>query len=188
MEDNLDQNPQAARITALTNHFISKYKGRKRKDTAFQILIYIPAVIVIAILIAILVQVVVRGAPAINFDFLTKQQKPFGETGGGVVQAIVGTFLVILVATIIAFPLGLGTSLYLYEHKGTRKASMLLNAVDTLQGVPSIVVGVVIYSWVVAPMKTFSALGRRNRAFSGNAATCDKHDEGIARHGAGIVP
>ena len=138
--------------------FVSQYKGRKRKDIFFKIAVFVPAGIVVALLFLILAQVVVNGGAALNLDFFFQQQKPFGEVGGGIVQAIVGTLMVLVIAIVIALPLSLASGLYLYEHKGSKRADVLLNVVNTLQGIPSIVIGVVIYSWVVVPMKTFSAL------------------------------
>jgi phosphate transport system permease protein len=139
------------------NVFTGQYKSRKRKDIFFKVLVLIPSGIVVALLVLIMAQVVVNGAKALNLDFFFQQQKPFGEVGGGIVQAIVGTFMVLAIAIVIALPFALLSSLYLYEHNGSRRANGLLNVVNTLQGIPSIVIGVVIYSWVVVPQKTFSA-------------------------------
>ncbi len=139
------------------NVFTGEYKRRKRKDLVFRAAILVPTGIVISLLILILAQVVVNGSKALNLDFFFQQQKPFGEVGGGVVQAIVGTIMVLVVAIIIALPFSLLAALYLYEHKGSKKANALLDVVSTLQGIPSIVIGVVIYTWVVVPLKTFSA-------------------------------
>ncbi|SLM17495.1 Phosphate transport system permease protein [uncultured spirochete] len=140
------------------NVFAGQYRGRKRKDIFFRIAVMVPAGIVIALLFLILAQVVVNGAKSLNFDFFFQQQKPFGEIGGGIVQAIVGTLMLLATAIVIALPFSLLAALYLYEHKGSKRANGLLSVVNTLQGIPSIVIGVVIYSWVVVPMKTFSAL------------------------------
>jgi len=139
------------------NGFAGEYKRRKRRDIGFRIAVLVPAGVVVALLLLILAQVVVNGGRALNLDFFFQQQKPFGEVGGGIVQAIVGTLMVLVVAIVIALPLSLLTALYLYEHKGSKRADALLNVVNTLQGIPSIVIGVVIYTWVVVPLKTFSA-------------------------------
>ncbi len=141
-----------------TDLFVSRYVRRKRKDALFRAIIFAPAALVTAILIFIVTQVVIKGATALNLDFFFQVQRPFGEVGGGVAQAIVGSLMVLAIATVLALPLALLASLYLYEKKGKRSADILSGAVNTLQGLPSIVIGVVIYSWVVVPMKTFSAL------------------------------
>lgn len=139
------------------NVFAGDYKRRKRRDIGFRVAVLVPAGVVVALLLLILAQVVVNGGRALNLDFFFQQQKPFGEVGGGIVQAIVGTLMVLVVAIVIALPISLLTALYLYEHKGSKRANALLNVVNTLQGIPSIVIGVVIYTWVVVPLKTFSA-------------------------------
>lgn len=141
-----------------TNGFVSRYAGRKKRDALFRVAVVVPAAIVVGILILIIAQVLIKGAAAMNLSFFFQQQKPFGEVGGGISQAIVGTLMVLAIAILIALPLSLLASLYLYERKGSRAAELLFGAVNTLQGIPSIVIGVVIYSWIVVPMKTFSAL------------------------------
>jgi len=138
--------------------FVSRYARRKRNDALFRVAVFVPAALVVGILTLIIAQVVVHGAAAMNVSFFFQQQKPFGEAGGGIAQAIVGTLMVLLIATAIALPLSLLASLYLYEKRGRRGAGLLSGSVNTLQGIPSIVIGVVVYSWVVVPMKTFSAL------------------------------
>jgi len=139
------------------NVFAGDYKRRKKRDIGFRVAVLVPAGVVVVLLLLILAQVVVNGGRALNLDFFFQQQKPFGEVGGGIVQAIVGTLMVLVVAIVIALPISLLTALYLYEHKGSKRANALLNVVNTLQGIPSIVIGVVIYTWVVVPLKTFSA-------------------------------
>lgn len=140
------------------NQFSNRYAQRKRRDVLFRASVFIPAGIVVGILALIVLQVVVNGTKALNFQFFFQQQKPFGEVGGGISQAIIGTLLVLAIAIVVALPISLCASLYLYEKKNTKSAALLANAVNTLQGIPSIVIGVVIYSWIVVPMKTFSAL------------------------------
>lgn len=138
--------------------FVSRYAGRRRRDSLFRVAVIAPAAFVVGVLALIIAQVIVKGAAALNLSFFFQVQRPFGEAGGGVAQAIAGTALVLAMATALALPLALLASLYLYEKKGARGAGLLSGAVNTLQGIPSIVIGVVIYSWVVVPMKTFSAL------------------------------
>jgi len=140
------------------NKFSNRRAQRKRQDALFRVAVFIPAGIVVGILALIVLQVVVNGINALNFQFFFQQQKPFGEVGGGISQAILGTLLVLAIAIVVALPISLSASLYLYEKRNTRSAALLESAVNTLQGIPSIVIGVVIYSWVVVPMKTFSAL------------------------------
>lgn len=99
-----------------------------------------------------------KGMAAIDWQFLTHLPRPVGEEGGGVVNAIVGSAILIFCATLMAVPLGVGAGLYLSEAKEGKLSYWTRVAVDILQGSPSIVMGVVVYLWVVKPMQSFSAL------------------------------
>lgn len=114
-------------------------------------------------LIAILFYVIREGASRINWHFLVNIPKPVGEAGGGIANAIVGSLLIVIIAAVIAIPFGIMAGIYLSENKKSRLAYWSGLAVDILQGVPSIVVGIVIYFWVVKPIGGFSA-------FSGSLA------------------
>ena len=81
-----------------------------------------------------------------------------GEPGGGVSNALVGSILILLVSCIIAIPIGIVIGIYLSEEKKSRLRYYCRLAVDVLQGIPSIVIGIIIYEWVVRPMGRFSAL------------------------------
>ncbi|MGZ4025532.1 MAG: phosphate ABC transporter permease PstA [Flavisolibacter sp.] len=114
-------------------------------------------------LIAILFYVIREGASRINWHFLVNIPKPVGEAGGGIANAIVGSLMIVIIAAFIAIPFGIMAGIYLSENKKSRLAYWSGLAVDILQGVPSIVVGIVIYFWVVKPIGGFSA-------FSGSLA------------------
>ena len=81
-----------------------------------------------------------------------------GEAGGGIANAMVGSLLIVFVAALIAVPFGILGGIYLSEHKNSRLAGWSRLAVDVLQGTPSIVIGIVIYFWVVKPSGGFSAI------------------------------
>ena len=102
--------------------------------------------------------VVSEGIQAVNFDFFTKMPKPVGETGGGMANAIVGTLIVTGLGSLFAVPIGILSGVYMSEYAGTKLASLVRFAADTLNGVPSIVVGVFVYGIAVLPFKQFSAL------------------------------
>jgi phosphate transport system permease protein len=104
-----------------------------------------------------------RGVTRINWTFLTHIPKPVGEVGGGIVNALVGSIIIVVVAAIIAIPFGMICGIYLSENKTSRLSYWSRLAVDVLQGVPSIVIGIVVYFWVVKVWGTFSA-------FSGSIA------------------
>lgn len=75
---------------------------------------------------------------------------------GGIVNGIIGTFLLLSIASVIAIPLGLGLSLFLYDRKRGKWFDLTQTAIDIIQGIPSIVIGIVIYCWIVKPMGQFS--------------------------------
>jgi phosphate transport system permease protein len=115
-------------------------------------------VIVLAPLVAIFGYLVYRGVGAIDWAFLTQTPKPVGEVGGGMANAIVGSLLILGIASIIGVPLGVGAGIYLAEYGRNRLGSLIRFTCDVLNGVPSIVVGIVAYAIVVLPQGHFSAL------------------------------
>jgi len=106
----------------------------------------------------VLFYVVSEGIQALNFDFFTNMPKPVGESGGGMANAIVGTLIVIGLGSTFAIPIGILSGVYMSEYAGTRFAALGRFAADTLNGVPSIVIGVFVYGIAVLPFKQFSAL------------------------------
>jgi len=115
-------------------------------------------VLVVSVLFFILGYLLLHGASSLNWDFFTKLPKPSGEAGGGMANAIVGSGKVLLLATIIGVPIGFLAGVFLAEYSGKTFAFMIRYVVDLLNGVPSIVIGIVAYALVVRPMKHFSAL------------------------------
>ncbi len=106
----------------------------------------------------ILFFVISRGIQALNWDFFTQLPKPVGEAGGGMANAIVGTVMLTGLGGMLAIPIGIMSGIYMSEYAGTRLASAVRFAADTLNGVPSIVVGVFVYGIVVLQMRQFSML------------------------------
>ena len=106
----------------------------------------------------ILFFIVSKGFSCLSWSFLTSLPKPPGETGGGVFNAIVGTVMLIVLASILAVPMGVMAGVYLSEFKGKTLPGLVRTAADLLQGIPSIVVGIIAYAWVVLPMHHFNAL------------------------------
>lgn len=133
-------------------------KYRVGKSTLVQACIVILAFVITVPLFAIIVYIFKEGITKINWTFLTKIPKPVGETGGGIVNALVGSLCLILVASVIAIPISILCGIYLSENKTSRISYWSRLAVDVLQGVPSIVIGIVVYFWIVKPLGTFSAL------------------------------
>jgi phosphate transport system permease protein len=102
--------------------------------------------------------VVTRGLFSLNVAFFTHMPVPVGEAGGGMANSIVGTLMLIGVGALFAVPIGVISGVYAAEFQGTRLATMVQFAADTLNGVPSIVIGVFVYGIAVLPVKQFSAL------------------------------
>jgi phosphate transport system permease protein len=110
-------------------------------------------------LTAVFGYLVYRGIGSINWDFLTKIPKPPGEAGGGMANAIAGSVYILLIASAFGVPLGIGAGIYLSEYgRGTRLGNLIRFTADVLNGVPSIIVGIVAYGLVVLSQGHFSAL------------------------------
>jgi phosphate transport system permease protein len=115
-------------------------------------------VMVLVPLIAIFGYLLYRGIGSINWAFLTQTPKPVGEAGGGMANAIVGSAFILAIASLIGMPLGIGAGIYLAEFGRNRMGAAIRFTADVLNGVPSIVIGIVAYSIVVLYQKHFSAL------------------------------
>src|ERR1700677_4159264 len=115
-------------------------------------------ILVLLPLFAIFTYLVYRGVGSINWAFLTQAPKPVGEVGGGMANAIVGSMLILGLASILGVPLGVGAGIYLAEFGRNRFGDVIRFTADVLNGVPSIVVGIVAYAIVVLSQKHFSAL------------------------------
>ncbi len=106
----------------------------------------------------ILFFVISQGIRALNVDFFLNMPAPVGESGGGMANAIVGTLMLTTLGSVMAIPIGVMSGVYMSEYAGSRLASAIRFAADTLNGVPSIVIGVFAYGIAVLPFKQFSAL------------------------------
>src|ERR1700722_10671988 len=137
---------------------IESVKFRLGKSSGFQILIYVLAFACVIPLLFILFYILKAGLTKINWHFLVNVPKPVGETGGGIANALLGSVLIIAVASVIAIPIGIMAGIYLSENKKGRLAYWVRLSTDILQGVPSIVIGIVIYFWLVKPLRGFSAI------------------------------
>ncbi|MGA9391364.1 MAG: phosphate ABC transporter permease PstA [Candidatus Sulfotelmatobacter sp.] len=115
-------------------------------------------ILVLVPLFAIFAYLVYRGVGSINWAFLTQTPKPVGEAGGGMANAIVGSVFILALASILGVPIGVGAGIYLAEFGRNRFGDAIRFTADVLNGVPSIVIGIVAYSIVVLYQKHFSAL------------------------------
>lgn len=110
------------------------------------------------VLLFILGYLLWHGASALSWSFFTNLPMPVGESGGGMANAIVGSGKILLLATLMGIPLGFLGGVYLSEYAGSTAAFVLRYMTDLLNGVPSIVIGIVVYTLLVQPFKHFSAL------------------------------
>jgi phosphate transport system permease protein len=133
-------------------------RARARGDAAFRALVIFLSLLAVVPLALILLFVIVRGATSIDWQFLTALPRPMGESGGGISNAIVGTLILITIATIVSVPLGVTAGVFLAESGRSRLGRLARLSIETLMGIPSIVLGLVAYVWVVKPMGHFSAL------------------------------
>jgi phosphate transport system permease protein len=129
-----------------------KINYRIGKSKVYQGVIILLAFIIVVPLIAIIGYIFKEGITKINWDFITKVPKPAGEIGGGIANALIGSLLIVIVASVIAIPIGILGGIYLSENKTGRLAYWSRLCVDVLQGVPSIVIGIVTYLWIVKPL------------------------------------
>src|SRR5215510_6831540 len=132
---------------------------RRRLTNALALgLITLAALIVTVPLFLILGTVVYRGLPALSWSFFTQIPKPIGETGGGMANAIVGSLMILGVASVIGIPLGIGTGVFLAEYGRNKWGNVVRFTADVLNGVPSIVIGMTAWALVVVTQKHFSLL------------------------------
>jgi phosphate transport system permease protein len=112
----------------------------------------------VSVLFFVLGYLVVKGGSSLNLAFFTELPRPVGETGGGMANALLGSAKMLAVAAITGLPVGLLAGLYLSEFAGRTMAASVRYAADLLNGMPSIVIGIFVYTLVVLPMKQFSTL------------------------------
>jgi phosphate transport system permease protein len=145
-------------MRAITDHFASG-------------LAVLSTLLVVAPLVAIFVYLVYKGASSLNLGFFTELPKPEGETGGGMANAILGSGILLGVASCIGIPIGIGGGIFLAEFgRGTRLANAIRFTADVLNGVPSIVMGVAAYALIVKPQNHIIPFSGHFSAFSGGVA------------------
>ena len=128
------------------------------KDRLFLAMVVLFSFVMVAPLLLVIFHIVKNGIAVISWEFLTSLPRPMGEPGGGIVSGLAGTMLLIVLASLIAIPLGVLAGIYLVEQKKGAIATGVRLCMEVLQGIPSIVIGIVAYAWVVLSMGTFSAL------------------------------
>lgn len=139
----------------------SNFRDRLRAfmDAGATGLAVLSTILVVAPLVAIFVYLIYKGASSLNFAFFTQIPKPEGEVGGGMANAIVGSGVLLAVASLFGVPIGIAGGIFLAEFgRGTKLAYAVRFTADVLNGVPSIVMGVAVYGLIVTPQMPFSAL------------------------------
>lgn len=133
-------------------------KRRYFYDRLFRYMVYLLCGIAVLPLFFIFGFIFSKGIQALNWEFLTAIPKSIGESGGGVANAITGSFMLVGIAAGLAIPLGVAAGAFLSEYRDTKVAMLLGQAVEVLHGIPSIVIGLVAYELLVQPFGGFSAI------------------------------
>jgi phosphate transport system permease protein len=137
---------------------VSNHNWRKFKNAFMQTLTFVCAILVVLPLVLVFYHLIKEGFTSINWAFFTQIPKPVGETGGGMGNAILGTFILLAQAAVIGVPIGVLGGVFLSEYGGTKLNWWIRFAADILNGVPSITWGIVVFALMVVPMHGFSAL------------------------------
>ena len=131
---------------------------RRALNSVMSALMGLAAILATLPLIFLLIHLVRQGASSIDLAFFTQMPKPVGEGGGGMANAIVGTLILVGIACAIGLPVGIGAGLYLAEQRGARLATSVRFLSDVLNGLPSIVMGIFAWHFLVRPIGHFSAM------------------------------
>ncbi len=137
------------RASAFRRHLMSRF---------MTVLVVIFSFTAVLALVLILGNLLAKGASSIDWAFFTKSPVPAGQTGGGVANAIVGTVIIVGMAALIGVPFGVGAGMYLAEYGGGRLGLFVRFVADVLNGTPSIVIGIVAWTFIVKPAGGYSAL------------------------------
>jgi phosphate transport system permease protein len=132
---------------------------RTAANGAATALAVISTILVVAPLVSIFAYLIYKGASSLNLAFFTQAPKPVGEVGGGMANSILGSGILLAVGSVIGVPIGIAGGVFLAEFgRGGKLANTVRFTADVLNGVPSIVMGIAVYSLIVLPQKHFSAL------------------------------
>jgi phosphate transport system permease protein len=133
--------------------------SRQIADYAATGLSVLSTVLVVAPLVAIFLYLIYKGASSLNLAFFTQAPRPVGEAGGGMANAILGSGILLVIGSVVGVPIGIAGGIFLAEFgRGGKLANAVRFTADVLNGVPSIVMGISVYSLIVLPQKHFSAL------------------------------
>ena len=133
-------------------------RRRRLRSSVMIGLMYVAAAVAILPLLLIVIHLIRLGGSSVNVAFFTHMQRSPGESGGGMANAIVGTLILIGIASAVGLPVGIGAGLYLAEKRTTLLATTVRFLADVLNGLPSIVMGIFAWELLVKPVRHFSAL------------------------------
>lgn len=128
---------------------MNRYRRRRIVNRMMEVIATVAALVAVAVLAIVVASVAKRAAGAISWDFFTQPQALFGQPGGGIANAIVGTVLLVLMACAMALPVGVLTAIYLTEFAPRGVAVPIQVVIDVLAGLPTIVIGIFVYALLV---------------------------------------
>jgi phosphate transport system permease protein len=134
-------------------------RRRKRKNLLVQSTWLVASVLAVAVLATVTLSVFLKALPALDFDLFTKTPATFGEAGGGIAHAFVGSIVLVALATLIALPVGVAIAIYVSEFATHRVARWLKLALDILNGLPSIIIGIFLFVLFVVGHKQSAFIG-----------------------------
>lgn len=134
-----------------------KYSHRKLKNKFMKLILILLTMLAIIPLGIIFFYVIKSGFSALSYEFLTSLPAPVGQPGGGIANALLGSFTMVALASLVSVPAGIFGGTYLSEYPNGKLSSTFRFIVDLMTSIPSIVIGLYIYSMIVVPMKGFSA-------------------------------
>ncbi len=131
---------------------------RRLRSNAMVALMVAAVIVAVLPLVLILASLILKGAGSLSVAFFTRVPVPAGESGGGVMHGILGTLMIVGVASLVGIPIGMGAGIHCAEYPGSRLSTVTRFLSDVLNGTPSIVVGVFAWTFIVAKQGHFSAL------------------------------
>jgi phosphate transport system permease protein len=129
-----------------------RVRRRKRTNRLVEVVATLAALLAVGVLAVVLISVLIRALPVINLGLFTEVQPSFGETGGGIAHAIVGSIILVSLATLMALPWGVLIAIFVHEFAPAAIARPVRLSLDVLNGIPSIVIGVFVFALIVEPL------------------------------------
>ena len=132
----------------------------RRRRVVSHVMIYgtgVAAALTVLPLLLIFWHLLSAGLSSVNLDFFTNVPAPVGESGGGVGNGVLGTFILVALAGLMGLPVAIGAGIYLAEAEGGRLPNAIRFITDVMNGIPSIVIGIFVWAWIVVSVGGFSA-------------------------------